>query len=54
MLVRLRRPIIACSSSFADYKPKTNAAILLDMIHTKGRLHGRYRVRKGNQKLECD
>jgi hypothetical protein len=37
--VRLRRPKIACSSSSADYRPKTNAAILWDMGHTKGRLH---------------
>jgi hypothetical protein len=30
-LVRLRRPKIACSPSYADYRPKTNAVILLDM-----------------------
>jgi hypothetical protein len=30
-LVRLRRPKIACSSSYADYRPKTNAVILLGM-----------------------
>jgi hypothetical protein len=35
---RLRRPIIACSPSYADYRPKTNAAILLDTDHTKWRL----------------
>jgi hypothetical protein len=37
-LVRLRRPKITCSPSYADYKHKTNAAILLDTGHTKGRL----------------
>jgi hypothetical protein len=36
-LARLRRPKIACPSSYADYRPKTKAAILLDMGHTKGR-----------------
>jgi hypothetical protein len=33
-LTRLRRPKIACSPSYADYRPKTNAEILLDMVHT--------------------
>jgi hypothetical protein len=32
--VRLRRPKITCSPSYADYRPKTNAVILLDMGHT--------------------
>jgi hypothetical protein len=36
-LVRLRTPKNTCSSSYAGYRPKTNAAILLDMGHTKGR-----------------
>jgi hypothetical protein len=31
--VRLRRPKIACSPLYADYRPKTNAVILLDMGH---------------------
>jgi hypothetical protein len=35
--VRLRRPKITCSPSCADYRPETNAVILLDM-DTKGRL----------------
>jgi hypothetical protein len=36
--IRPSRPKVACSSSFVDYRPKTNAAILLDMGHTlKGR-----------------
>jgi hypothetical protein len=38
-LVRLRRPKVACSPSYADYRPKTNAALLWDTGHTKGRLH---------------
>jgi hypothetical protein len=33
-LARLRRPEIICSPSYADYRPKTNAVILLDMGHT--------------------
>jgi hypothetical protein len=33
-LARLRRPKIACSPSYAVYRPKTNAVILLDMGHT--------------------
>jgi hypothetical protein len=36
--VRLRRPKITRSPSFSDHRPKTNAVILLDMGHTKGRL----------------
>jgi hypothetical protein len=31
-LARLRRPKIACPSSYVDYRPKTNAVILLDMV----------------------
>jgi hypothetical protein len=38
-LVRLRRPKIACFPSYVDSRPKTNAVILLDMGHTKKRLH---------------
>jgi hypothetical protein len=37
-LFRLRRPEGACSPSYADYRPKTNAAILWDMGHTKRRV----------------
>jgi hypothetical protein len=29
----------ACSLSYADYRPKTNAVILLGTGHTKGRPH---------------
>jgi hypothetical protein len=32
--VRLRRPKIACSPSYVDYRPKTRAIILLDVGHT--------------------
>jgi hypothetical protein len=35
-LVRLRRPKIACSLSYVDYRPTRNTAILSDMGHTKG------------------
>jgi hypothetical protein len=31
---RLRRPKIACSTFSADYRPKINVVILLDMGHT--------------------
>jgi hypothetical protein len=30
----LRSSKILCSPSYVDYRPKTNAAILLDMGHT--------------------
>jgi hypothetical protein len=33
-LARLRRPIIICTPSYVDYRPKTNAVILLDKGHT--------------------
>jgi hypothetical protein len=36
-LVRLLSPKVACSLSYADYRPKTNAALLWDMGHTKRR-----------------
>jgi hypothetical protein len=32
--VRLRRPKIICSPSYVDFRPKTNAVILLDIGHT--------------------
>jgi hypothetical protein len=38
-LARLRRPKIAFSSSYVDYRAKTNAIVLLDMGHT---LRGEY------------
>jgi hypothetical protein len=36
---RLRKPKITCSPSSADHRPKTNAVMLQDMGHTKGRPH---------------
>jgi hypothetical protein len=52
--IRLRRPNIACFPSYADYRPKTNAVILLDMVTQYGEtMHRRDRERKGNQNLEC-
>jgi hypothetical protein len=38
---RLRRPKAAYSPSSADFRPKTNAAILWDRGHTKGMLCNR-------------
>jgi hypothetical protein len=38
-LARLRRPKIICSPSKADYRPKTNAVILLDMGHAPREEH---------------
>jgi hypothetical protein len=55
-LIKLRRPKIICSPLYADYSPKTNAVILLDMGHTlrKGtHMRERNREREGNLKLEC-
>jgi hypothetical protein len=37
--VKLRSPKIMFCPSYADYRPKTNATIFLDMGHTKERLH---------------
>jgi hypothetical protein len=36
-LARFIRPKVTFSPSYADYRSKTNAAILLDMGHTRGR-----------------
>jgi hypothetical protein len=33
-LARLRKPKITCSPSYTDYRPKTNAVIVLDTGHT--------------------
>jgi hypothetical protein len=53
-LARLRRPKIACSPSSVDYRPKTNAAILLDTVHTKGRPStAGIQQGKETKKLEC-
>jgi hypothetical protein len=46
---KFRRPKIICSPSYADYRPKTIAVILLDMGHTlKGRTRTG-RTRKGKE-----
>jgi hypothetical protein len=34
ILARLKRPKIAYSPSYGDYRPKTNAVMLLDIGHT--------------------
>jgi hypothetical protein len=52
-LARLRRPKIACSPSYVDYRPKTNEVILLDMGHTLRGECRKNREREGNLKLEC-
>jgi hypothetical protein len=39
--VRFKRPKIVCSPSHVDYRPKTNAVILLEKSHNKGRSHTR-------------
>jgi hypothetical protein len=53
-LARLRRPKIACSSSYVDYTPNTNTIILLDMGHTlRVEHHRRNKERNGNLKLKC-
>jgi hypothetical protein len=38
-LSRLKRPRAACSLSYVKCRPKTNAVILWDVVHTKGKLH---------------
>jgi hypothetical protein len=37
-LAWFRRPKTTCCPSHVDYRPKTNASILRDTGHTKGRL----------------
>jgi hypothetical protein len=53
-LARLKRPKIVCSPSYADFRPKTNAVVLLDMGHTLRGEHmfRRNRERERNLKLE--
>jgi hypothetical protein len=38
-LIRFRRPKIACFPSYVDFRPKTNAVILLDLGHILGGEH---------------
>jgi hypothetical protein len=49
-----QKPKATHSSSYTDYTPKTNAAILWGTGHTKGKVaYGRDNTKEGNQKLEC-
>jgi hypothetical protein len=52
-LGRLRRPKVSWSPSYADYRLKTNAAILWDMGHTDGSHDVKNRARYGNKTLGC-
>jgi hypothetical protein len=53
-LASIRRPIIACSLSYADYGSKTNAVVLLGIGHTlRGEQAWERREREGKLKLEC-
>jgi hypothetical protein len=54
-LARLRRPKIICSPSYVNFRPKTNAVILLNIGHILRReriLEVQGKV--GNPKLESD
>jgi hypothetical protein len=52
-LARLRRPNITCSPSHVDFRPKTNAVILLDLGHTLRGEHVQEELGKvGNSKHE--
>jgi hypothetical protein len=51
--VRLRRPKSTCSPSFVNFRPTTNAAVLWDRGHTKGRMLMGGIGQEGMQKLEC-
>jgi hypothetical protein len=52
-LARLKKPKIICSPSYADFRPKTNAVILLDMGHMLRGEHPQEEQGKvGNPKLE--
>jgi hypothetical protein len=53
-VIQVQKAITACSSSYADFRPKTNAAILWNMGHIKGRPHmGRIGQGMETKKLEC-
>jgi hypothetical protein len=52
-LARLRKPKIICSSSYADFIPKINAVILLDMgQRLRGECMHEEWGKIGNPKLE--
>jgi hypothetical protein len=54
MLASLRRPKVAYSPPYEDYRPKTNAVMLLDMGHTlREECTRENREREGNLKFEC-
>jgi hypothetical protein len=48
-IVRVKRPRISYSSSYADYRLKTNTVILLDMGHTLRGDLTREKYRKGRK-----
>jgi hypothetical protein len=52
-LARLRKPKIASSPSYANYRPKTNAAIIGHRSHYRETGNRRERARERNQKLIC-
>jgi hypothetical protein len=47
-LARVRRPKIACSPSYADYRPKTNT-VILDLGHTLREVQAREEEGKGRK-----
>jgi hypothetical protein len=52
-LTKLRRAKITCCSSYADYRPKTNTVISIDMGHTLRKEHTQEKEEKvGNPKFE--
>jgi hypothetical protein len=52
-LARLRRPNIVCSPSYADFRPKVNVVMLLDLGHmTRGEHIWEEWGKVGNPKLE--
>jgi hypothetical protein len=52
-LARLRRPKIVYSPSYAHFRPKTNAVVLLDMGHMlRGDTYRRNTERKKTQNLK--
>jgi hypothetical protein len=52
-LARLRKPKMVCSSSYVDFRSKTNAVILLDLGHMlRGGHIQEEQGKEGNPKLE--
>jgi hypothetical protein len=48
-LARFRKPKVSCSPPYVEYRPNTNAVILMDMGHTPSEaIYGRDREREGN------